>query len=359
MTAVSRIIFLSLCSVITLAVAATNLPAQDAARLAAAKRAAERIRSDDILRDVSYLASDANMGRRTPSPGYGSPGYDSAAAYIARFLKASGVKPMGDSGTYFQHYTVTRATLDTTAASGAIGNERLVWGDDFIVGNFLVPGIREAEVLYVGNRHPPASSSGVDPYAGLDIGGKWSLLVNAPAGGGGRGTGGPGANTGVVGVDYLTINEIARHGNALGILLVPSSGQLATLESPRNDGAGSQSIGRCRPRSISGAAVFTCPVQALRRPLAGTQAFGRRRAPRRLAQELPAVGEYRQAAANQLCRDNGRRAALQCGRVPRGIGSGAPGRMDSSLKRRTSTARAPVAASQPGERTRGPVQRRG
>src|SRR3954469_9743450 len=89
-----------------------GLPAQDAARLTAAKRAAERIRSDDILRDVSYLASDANMGRRTPSPGFGSPGYAFAATSIARLLKASGIKPMGDSGTYFQHYTVTSAKLD-------------------------------------------------------------------------------------------------------------------------------------------------------------------------------------------------------------------------------------------------------
>jgi hypothetical protein len=37
------------------------IQSQDA-RLNAAKAAAERIRSDDILRDVSYLASDANMG---------------------------------------------------------------------------------------------------------------------------------------------------------------------------------------------------------------------------------------------------------------------------------------------------------
>jgi hypothetical protein len=56
-----------------------------AARLARTKAASDRIRAEDILRDVSYLASDANMGRRTPFPGLASPGYDSAAAYVARF----------------------------------------------------------------------------------------------------------------------------------------------------------------------------------------------------------------------------------------------------------------------------------
>ena len=69
-----------------------------ATRLASAKAAAERIRADDILRDVSYLASDANMGRRTPHPGVPSPGYDSAAHYVARLLGQMGVKPMGDNG---------------------------------------------------------------------------------------------------------------------------------------------------------------------------------------------------------------------------------------------------------------------
>ena len=139
-----------------------------------------------VRADVDFLASDANMGRRTPHPGVPSPGYDSAAAYIARRLKELGVKPMGDSGTYFQHYTVTRATLDTTRASGAIDAEALKWGDDFIVNNFLVGGVREANVIYVGNGIR-LLKQGVDPYAGFDVKGKW-LLVNAPTPAGGRGS---------------------------------------------------------------------------------------------------------------------------------------------------------------------------
>ena len=59
-------------------------------RLNKAKAAAERIRAEDILRDVSYLASDSNMGRRTPHPGVPSPGYDSAATYVARLLGQMG-----------------------------------------------------------------------------------------------------------------------------------------------------------------------------------------------------------------------------------------------------------------------------
>jgi hypothetical protein len=205
-----------------------TLPAAaQADRLAQAKAAANRIRPDDVLRDVSYLGSDANMGRRTPFPGSPSPGYDSAAKYVAKLLRELGVKPMGDDGTYFQHYTVTRSTLDTAKVSGAIGTEPLVWGEDFIINNFLVPGVREANVIYVGNGIR-LLKQGVDPYAGFDVKGKW-LLANVPVPAGGRGGGGRGgAPQGVVGVDYTTINEVARHGGALGILIVPTAAAVST-----------------------------------------------------------------------------------------------------------------------------------
>jgi hypothetical protein len=232
-------------------------------RLNSAKAAAERIRADDILRDVSYLASDANMGRRTPHPGVPSPGYDSAAAYVARLLGQMGVRPMGDNGTFFQHYTVTRSTLDTTRTTGAIGSEPLRWGDDFIVNNFLLPGTREANVIYVGSGIR-LLRQGVDPYAGFDIRGKW-LLVHFLAGNGGRAAGG-----GNLGIDFLNANEIARRGGALGILLVPNAQQLSALTR-------SVTVGQDLNPSIGYAyAQFPIPrvvlsEAALRRLLSGTR----------------------------------------------------------------------------------------
>lgn len=237
-------------------------------RLSQVKAAVERIRADDVLRDVSDLASDANMGRRTPFPDSPSPGYDNAAAYVAKHLRDLGIKPMGDNGTYFQHYTVTRATLDTTNVVGAIGSEPLKFGDDFIINNFLQPGVREANVIYVGNG-VRLLKQGVDPYAGFDIRGKW-LLVNAPIGGQVRGVSVNDRQTGVVGADYLTINEVARHGGALGILIVPTEATLANW-SPR------AVTGQDLNPSVGVAyAQFQVPrvilsVAALRRLLAGTK----------------------------------------------------------------------------------------
>lgn len=237
-------------------------------RLARAKNAVERIRADDVLRDVSYLASDANMGRRTPFPGSPSPGYDSAATYVAKLLRELGVKPMGDNGTYFQHYTVTRSTLDTANVSGAIGSEPMAWSDDFSIDNFLLPGVREANVIYVGSGIR-LLKQGVDPYAGFDIRGKWLLVhrtAQAPGRGGGGGFGPPPA-PGIVGIDYTTINEVARHGGALGILLVPREGAAVTRRvttgQDLNPSVGVAYAQYPVPR-------VTLSVAALRRLLAGT-----------------------------------------------------------------------------------------
>ncbi len=224
MTSLRCVVFAALCMIVT-AHGASAQSSSDA-RLRRAKAAAERIRADDILRDVSVLASDANMGRRTPFPGLASPGYDSAAHYVATFLRKAGVRPMGDDGTYFQHYTVTRSTLDTTKVTGAIGSERLTWGDDFIVHSFLVPGVREANVIFVGNGIRLLKRN-VDPYAGFDIKGKWLLVSGAPPLTA-RNAARPGMPAGKVGIDYLTITEVARFGGALGIITVANDSVRAT-----------------------------------------------------------------------------------------------------------------------------------
>jgi len=223
-TSLRRFAFVTLCVTATAQGASAQSSAD--ARLRRAKAAAERIRQDDILRDVSVLASDANMGRRTPFPGLASPGYDSAAHYVATFLRKAGVRPMGDDGTYFQHYTVTRSTLDTMKVTGGIGTERLAWGEDFIVNSFLVGGVREANVIFVGNGIRLLKRN-VDAYAGFDIRGKWLLVSGAPPTTG-RNAARPGMPTGKVGIDYLTITEVARFGGALGIITVANDSVRAT-----------------------------------------------------------------------------------------------------------------------------------
>ncbi len=75
----------------------------------------QTVQADDLRRWLGYLASDELEGRATFSEGLGL-----AAAYIATELKAAGVQPGGDSGSYFQRVKVlgvksaSRSTLTLT-----------------------------------------------------------------------------------------------------------------------------------------------------------------------------------------------------------------------------------------------------
>src|SRR5881296_1690757 len=68
-------------------------PATDALRELSAAR---------YLEQVKYLASDDMKGR-----GDGSPELDKAADYIASQFRLWGLRPMGDSNSYFQKFEVT------------------------------------------------------------------------------------------------------------------------------------------------------------------------------------------------------------------------------------------------------------
>jgi len=66
-----------------------------------AQKGFESIKADDLRKFDTYLSSDELQGRETSYPGE-----KLAAKYIAAHFKALGLKPMGDDGTYLQHYEV-------------------------------------------------------------------------------------------------------------------------------------------------------------------------------------------------------------------------------------------------------------
>src|SRR5512140_59674 len=123
----TRLRALLACTLVTLA--AADLAAQQASTPRARK----------ILDDDRYLASDALEGRFP-----GTPGNDSAAAYLARELRRLGLRPGGDDGTFLQHWTVgnTSGTRAAHAAGTAVvnvvgilpGADRRLAGQDIVVG---------------------------------------------------------------------------------------------------------------------------------------------------------------------------------------------------------------------------------
>lgn len=104
----------SLLAVSALALGARALPAQTAPATHSKPAAV-------ILGEIRHLASDSLDGRLT-----GSPGNDSAAAYLARQFDRLGLAPGGDSGTFLQHWTVGSTSATREAGVADVATENVV-----------------------------------------------------------------------------------------------------------------------------------------------------------------------------------------------------------------------------------------
>jgi hypothetical protein len=150
-------------------IAAATPAAQSPVVTPAVRAAADRITTEQLKKDLEFLASDELKGRNTPSPGY-----DAAAAYIEERLKRAGVKPLGDAGSYRQHYVMRETTLDATAAAITIGEQTFQLGDGFALRSFAGPlQAASAPAVYVGHGWV---ADGVDPYSGIDVKGRFVVV---------------------------------------------------------------------------------------------------------------------------------------------------------------------------------------
>ncbi len=186
--------------------------------------ATSRIRAEVLSRDLEYLSSDALRGRDTFSPGF-----DSAAAYIARRLRQAGLEPLGDGGEFFQYYEVVQEEVDTAGLYLEISGRRFGFGPDFLLLSFVGELGGELPAVYVGHGWV-VSDRGIDPYAGIDLKGKLAVvqgpLVPPPELGIRRiGRVFPGATSPL---------WAARERGAVGLLVLPDSGSLASWDRLRS-----------------------------------------------------------------------------------------------------------------------------
>lgn len=147
--------------------------AQDALLPADVVAAADGITAERLGQDLQFLSSDALRGRQTPSEGF-----DRAAAYIADRLERAGLTPLGDDGTYYQHYDLREQVVDTTAAYLEIDGQRFGYGEDFVLRSLAGPLSGSFGAVYVGHGWT-VPKEGIDPYSGLDVRGK-IVLAHAP-----------------------------------------------------------------------------------------------------------------------------------------------------------------------------------
>ncbi len=129
------------------------------------------VQTEDLKTWLTYLASDELEGRATYSEGLGL-----AAAYLAQQLRALGVKPGGDNGSYFQRVKVhnVKSTNRSTLTVEVNGQTRTFTDGAGIFFPKNVGGKRSVtldQVEFVGYGLDAAGGNHND-YAGKNVAGK-------------------------------------------------------------------------------------------------------------------------------------------------------------------------------------------
>ncbi len=143
--------------------------------LLASAAAAQDIAGTRIRAHVKFLSSDLLEGR-----GVGARGGELAADYLATQLALAGVKPAGDSGTYFQRVALVGVDPQSGASLAAAGQGQTLsfrWLDDFVglTQRQVESSHLDAEAVFVGHGIR-APEFGWDDYKDVDVKGKVVVL---------------------------------------------------------------------------------------------------------------------------------------------------------------------------------------
>ncbi len=187
--------------------------------LPAERKAAEAISARQLSEFLHFVASDEMEGRDTPSRGL-----DLTAKFIALNLARWGFKPAGDNGTFFQKIALRRDSIDPKGTSVTYNGVSYEYGED--VARVAGTGNAKAPVVYAGNGWM-IRSKGLDPYAGVDVSGKFIAvfgegpingrnLVPLPAGVTQADL------SGERGKDWADAVTYARTHGAVGVIVLPS-----------------------------------------------------------------------------------------------------------------------------------------
>lgn len=136
----------------------------------------------EIGRRIERLSSDEFEGRAP-----GTKGGQAASQYIADEMKAAGLEPMGENGTYFQPVELTEAsTLPTSTLSLTANGKTILSADQKSNAVYWTKrldetlNINDSELVFVGYGIV-APEYDRDDYAGVDVAGKTVvMLVNDP-----------------------------------------------------------------------------------------------------------------------------------------------------------------------------------
>ncbi len=159
--------FLAMTKPLLLAVMAVTIAAPLAAQTASSDRARR------VAQDVRALAADAWTGRKVCTPGN-----DSAAAFIAAELARLRLTPMGDSGSWYQAWTVGNTTASRQAGIAGCATRNVIAvipGRGALAGQALILGAH-FDHLGVGG-FGSASGDSVSIHNGADDNGSGTAAL--------------------------------------------------------------------------------------------------------------------------------------------------------------------------------------
>jgi Peptidase family M28 len=255
---------------------------------------ADSITEQEMKIHLYFLASDQLEGRNFPSRGY-----DTAALYIASHLAQWGLKPGGSAtGTngplqpYFMPIELqarqivpeeSKLSLADSPAGTGRGNRSesntttFEYGKDWVSGQ---PGgfaggrgapveaidAAPANLVFAGNGYV-INKTNTNPYANLDVKGKFIVVAGLPPeiaaqNGGGRGRGGNAPNPlGEACTDFLTPEQYAAKNGALGVVTIANFQQLNSMANPNAGGRGGRGAGLNGPnyQVVKFRQTSTCP----------------------------------------------------------------------------------------------------
>ncbi|HEY2846281.1 MAG TPA: M28 family peptidase [Pyrinomonadaceae bacterium] len=186
------------------------------------RKIADGVTADQLHQYLNFVASDEMEGRDTPSRGL-----NTVAKFIALNLTKWGFKPAGDDGTFFQHIALHRDTIDPSVSFAEFNNQHYAYGDDVIRASGPQSGSVNGMIVYAGNGWM-IKSKNLNPYAGLDVKGKYIAVYGE--GQGGFGTVVPipeGVTAADVprttrGTDWADVTTYAAANGAAGVIVLPS-----------------------------------------------------------------------------------------------------------------------------------------
>jgi hypothetical protein len=208
------------------------------------KQALTKVDADQIKADITYLADDKLKGRLP-----GTEGFQMAIDYMIGRLKALGVKPAGENGTYLQQVKLRRTFLKEPLITLDNGLP-VKFGTDYnIAANPVMPAVSFGATLVFVGYGISQPALGYDDYAGLDVKGKIVVVTRGAPDKFSSSVAAHTANAGSI------LKTAAQHG-AIGVITANADSTLKMTVSNRGtynvlDGNGNVIVSRTYDAKLS------------------------------------------------------------------------------------------------------------